>query len=65
MVVMEAGKVAETGPVATLLHDADSWFSRLVDMSGPEEAANLRAIADAHFAAAAVAAAGPLVAGSA
>lgn len=43
------GKVAETGPPDTLLANPRSWFSRLVDMSGPAEAAALRAEANRHF----------------
>jgi ABC-type multidrug transport system fused ATPase/permease subunit len=50
VVVMEQGKVAETGPPATLLGDRTSWFSKLVDMSGPQEAAHLRQVAAKHFA---------------
>jgi ABC-type glutathione transport system ATPase component len=49
VVVMEAGKVAETGPPATLLNDPTSWFTKLVEMAGPNEAASLRAAAKAHF----------------
>jgi ATP-binding cassette, subfamily C (CFTR/MRP), member 1 len=51
VVVMEQGKVAETGAPATLLNDRYSWFSKLVDMSGPAEAAHLRQTAARHFAA--------------
>jgi hypothetical protein len=51
VVVMEAGRVAETGPASTLLNDPNSWFSKLVDMSGAAEAAQLRATAALHFAA--------------
>ena len=50
VVVMEQGKVAETGAPATLLGDRTSWFSKLVDMSGPQEAAHLRQVAAKHFA---------------
>lgn len=50
VVVMEQGKVAETGPPDTLLNNPNSWFSKLVDMAGPAEAATLRATAARHFA---------------
>ena len=50
VVVMEKGKVAETGPCSTLLNNPNSWFSKLVDMAGPAEAASLRAEAAQHFA---------------
>ena len=33
---------------ARSVQDSTSWFSQLVDMSGPEEAANLRAVAETH-----------------
>ena len=49
VVVMEQGKVAETGPPDSLLNNPRSWFSKLVDMSGPAEAAALRATAKKHF----------------
>jgi ABC-type methionine transport system ATPase subunit len=48
VVVMEVGTIAETGPVCELLQNPTSWFSRLVDMAGPEEAASLRAMAETH-----------------
>ena len=34
--------------VSVLLQNPASWFSALVDMAGPEEAANLRAVAETH-----------------
>ena len=50
VVVMERGKVAETGAPDTLLANRASWFSKLVDMAGPAESAALRAEAARHFA---------------
>ena len=50
VVVMEQGKVVETGSPAALLGNPSSWFSKLVDMAGPAEAATLRAVAARHFA---------------
>lgn len=50
VVVMEQGKVAETGAPHRLLSDPASWFSKLIDMSGPAEASILRATAAKHFA---------------
>lgn len=49
VVVMEAGKVAETGPCSVLLSNPDSWFSHLVDATGPVEAAILRSTAQRIF----------------
>lgn len=49
VVVMEAGKVAETGPCSQLLSNPASWFSQLVDATGPVEASILRATARRHF----------------
>lgn len=50
VVVMEKGKVAETGAPDTLLANRASWFSKLVDMAGPAESSALRAEAARHFA---------------
>lgn len=52
VVVMEAGKCAETGPCSVLLNNPTSWFSQLVDATGPVEAAILRSTAARLFAAA-------------
>lgn len=49
VVVLDAGRVAEAGPAYQLLRDSGSRFSALVDMSGPEEAAALRAAAQRHY----------------
>jgi ATP-binding cassette, subfamily C (CFTR/MRP), member 1 len=49
VVVMEKGSVAETGAPSMLLNNPASWFTKLVEMAGPAEAASLRALAKAHF----------------
>jgi len=50
VIVMEQGVLEEYDYTAKLLDDRDTFFSKLVDKSGPEAAAALRQLAAEHFA---------------
>jgi len=50
VIVMEQGVLEEYDYTAKLLDDPDTFFSKLVDKSGPEAAAALRQLAAEHFA---------------